>query len=261
VEQPIVQPGFVSLDEQSALEIIDNQPSFGIYKDNYFITGIPTNRGISKQTADVKFQLSIRQRLTQSVLPFETFLFLTLTQKSFWNLYNNSSPFRDTNFNPALSLGKVIIVDNELKGVASLAVEHESNGRDSLASRSWNMVSASGSYFFNPRFKIEGKVWLPFWIDKDNNPDLVKLRGVCYFELHYRSADERLLVSWHVNPRKKFGNVNHIFEAHYKVGPKANQYWFLQYYTGYGESMMDYKRYSSMIRVGFSIKANFLSVF
>ena len=260
VEHPIIQPGFVSLDEESALDIIDRQPSFGIFKDNYFLTGIPLNRAIDGETADVKFQLSIRQRLTQSVLPFKSFLYLTVSQKSYWNLYRKSAPFRDTNFNPTLSLAKIIIRNNELKGVASLSLEHESNGRDSLANRSWNMVALSASYFFNPRFKIEGKIWAPFWIAEENS-DIVKLRGLGYVEFHYRSADERLWMSLQLNPRKKFGNLNTIFEVHYKVGPKANQYWFLQYYNGYGESMMDYNRCASMLRVGFSIKANFMSVF
>lgn len=260
VESPIVKPGFVHLDEESALDIVDHQPSFGIFKDNYFLTGVPLNHSIDGETADVKFQISIRQRLTQSILPFKTFLYLTVSQKSYWNLYQKSAPFRDTNFNPTLSVAKVLIRNNQLKGAAALSLEHESNGRDSLENRSWNMISLSASYFFNPRFKIEGKVWAPFWI-ADENSDIVKLRGVGCVEFHYRSADERLWMSLHLNPYKKLGNFNTILEVHYKVGPKSNQYWFLQMYNGYGESMMDYNRYSSMVRVGFSIKTNFMSVF
>ena len=260
VEIPIIRPGFVRIDEDSALKIIDRQPSFGLFRDNYFLTGIPLNRKINGDNADVKFQLSIRQRITQSILPFKTFLYLTVTQKTYWNLYQKSAPFRDMNLNPSISVGKILIRNNELKGVAALSLEHESNGRDSLANRSWNMVSLSASFFFNPRFKIEGKLWAPFWIAPENS-DIVDRRGIGYVELHYRSADERLWLSLQMNPRRKFGRINTVFEMHYKVGPKANQYWFLQYYNGYGESLMDYDRYVSMLRVGFSIKANFMSVF
>lgn len=260
VSQPVIRRAFVHLEEESALKIIDNMPAFGIGNDNYFLTGIATNHRVTGETADVKVQLSIRQRLTQSILPFKTFLYLSLTQKICWDLYRESAPFRDYNINPGISLAKVIIRNNELKGVVSLALEHESNGEDSLKNRSWNMVSFSSSYFFNPRFKIDTKVWVPFWIAKEN-ADIVSRRGVGYMAIHYRSADERLWLTAQVTPVHKFGNFNTLLEAAYKVGPRSNQYWFLQYYNGYGESMIDYDRYTSMIRVGFCVKPNFMSVF
>ena len=74
----------------------------------------PTNRKIDKHSADAKFQISIRQRLTKSILPFKTFLYLTYTQRSFWDIYGKSSPFLDNNFNPGLSLSKALIYRNQL---------------------------------------------------------------------------------------------------------------------------------------------------
>lgn len=149
----------LKVDEQDALELFDNTPSFGIYRDNYFVTGVPTNQKIDKNSADAKFQVSIRQRLTKSILPFKTFLYLTYTQKAFWDIYRKSSPFQDNNFNPGISLSKAIIHHNTLKGIAVFSFEHESNGRDSLQSRSWNYLSLSGSWFFNARFSVQLKIW------------------------------------------------------------------------------------------------------
>ena len=37
--------GTVVVSEKSALELFDNTPSFGIFRDNYFVSGIPTNHG------------------------------------------------------------------------------------------------------------------------------------------------------------------------------------------------------------------------
>ena len=42
--------GSVVVDERTALELFDNTPSFGIFRDNYFVTGVPTNRKIDKKT-------------------------------------------------------------------------------------------------------------------------------------------------------------------------------------------------------------------
>lgn len=57
-------------------------PSFSIYKDNFFITGIPTHTGISKETADAKYQISFKQLLTRHTLPFDSQLFFIYTQKA-----------------------------------------------------------------------------------------------------------------------------------------------------------------------------------
>jgi phospholipase A1 len=103
----ITRPLYLEINDfDNILELLDCQPSFGMYKDNYIITGVPVNRGINKYTADVKFQLSIRQRLTKAALPYNTFRCITYTQKSFWDVYVKSAPFRDSNYNPRLILIK-----------------------------------------------------------------------------------------------------------------------------------------------------------
>lgn len=54
---------------------------------------------------------------------------------------------------------------------------------------------------------------------------------------NYQSADERLWCSAVINPRRKFINMNTTLEINFKPSPKANEYFFLQYYNGYaGES-------------------------
>lgn len=245
--------GSVVVDEKTALELFDNTPSFGIFRDNYFVTGVPTNRKIDKHSADAKFQISIRQRLTKSILPFKTFLYLTYTQKSFWDIYGKSSPFLDNNFNPGVSLSKVVIYRNQLVGMVVLSFEHESNGRDSLASRSWNYISLSGSWFIDYRFSAQLKLW-GGWVDREGNPDLLKYKGYGFVAFNYQSADERLWCSVVINPRRKFINMNTILEVNFKPSSKANEYLFLQYYNGYAENLLEYDRYVSMVRIGICIK-------
>ena len=123
----------------SIRKAFDNGPYFSLYRDNYFIAGIPLGQEIKRTNSDVKFQVSIAQRLTKSVLPFNTYLFLTYTQKCFWNVFEESLPMHDLNFNPGIGLSKLLIVKGHMIGKATLLIEHESNGRDGDASRSWNM--------------------------------------------------------------------------------------------------------------------------
>ncbi|MFR3215992.1 MAG: phospholipase A [Dysgonomonas mossii] len=98
-EVSIFEEEQIEVDEEDILKQIDNMPAFGIYRDNYFTTGVPLNQSINKNTADALFQVSIRHRLTKSRLPFNTFLYLTYTQKSYWDIYDKSAPFRDNNYN------------------------------------------------------------------------------------------------------------------------------------------------------------------
>jgi phospholipase A1 len=241
------------VDEDALLKEIDRQPSFGLYKENYFITGIPLDRKISKHSADAKFQISIRQRLSKTVLPYNTLLMLTYTQKSFWDIYAKSSPFADNNYNPGLALTKPLIYKNRLRGVAIVAVEHESNGQgDSLLSRSWNYLTVTGGYFLNPYISLQAKVWAG-WSDGENK-DLHKYRGYGLIAVNYCDLKDRFLASATINPRNKFGRFNTQLELSLKLSRKSNQYLFLQWYQGYGESFLEYNKYSSMLRFGICIR-------
>ena len=89
---------------------MDNGPYFTLYKDNYFIAGTTIGGKPTATNSDVKFQVSIAQRLTKSTLPFNTYLYLFYTQKCMWNVFENSMPMRDFNFNPGIGLAKHLFV-------------------------------------------------------------------------------------------------------------------------------------------------------
>ena len=79
----ILLTGGEALSEDSVTRDFSNQPYFGIYKDNYFIFGPSVGPKATKQNTNVKFQISIAQRLTRSTLPWGTYLYLFYTQKCF----------------------------------------------------------------------------------------------------------------------------------------------------------------------------------
>lgn len=246
------KPVYLEMTEEDALKLFNRQPAFGMFKDNYIVTGISTNREISENTADAKFQVSIRHRLTKTVLPFNTFLMLTYTQKCFWDIYAESAPFGDMNYNPGLLLGKPVIVDNKLRGMVSFSFEHESNGRDTVDSRSWNYATLSGAYFFNANLSVQAKLWGGWY--GDENHDLYKYRGFSLVALNYRTRNDKFWVSALINPRMKIARFNTQIELNLKLNSKLNQYLFLQWYQGYGEGLYEYKKYTSMVRLGICIK-------
>ncbi len=243
----------------SVRNAFDNGPYFTLFKDNYFLVGTSVNHVPSRTNSDVKFQISISQRLTKSTLPFNTYLFLMYTQKCFWNVFEESLPMHDINFNPGIGLTRLIIVKDRLVGKATLLLEHESNGRDGVQSRSWNKISFSANIFIDPHFMVHGKFWIPI-IDGGNNRDILKYCGIYQTGITVTSQSKRFGFSAILVKRQGWNlNFNTILEANYRIFKKDNQYLFVQYYNGYGEGLLDYKQFHSRLRVGLVIKPQFFS--
>lgn len=239
----------------------DQHYYFGLYKDNYFIFGPPINHKPDKHNTNIKFQISIAQKLTKSTLPWGTYLYLFYTQKVFWNVLENSMPMTDLNFNPGIGLTKPLFVKDRFIGKLSLILEHESNGRDGDESRSWNRVSFGGSIMVDPNFVVSGKFWIPI-IDGVNNKDILKYCGIYQFGWQFQSSNRKLSLGVTLTRRAKgFFNYNTCIEAAWRWSTKSNQYLFMQFYNGYGEGLLAYKTYTSHIRLGIVIKPTLFSEF
>jgi len=247
------------IDSDSIRRAFDDGPYFGLYKDNYFIFGCPVGQKATRENSNIKFQISIAQRLTRSTLPFGSYLFLFYTQKCFWNILENSMPMTDLNFNPGIGLTKPIFVKNRFVGKINLIAEHESNGRDGAASRSWNRLSLGGSIMIDPQIVVHGKFWIPV-IDGSENRDILDYCGIYQVGTSFNSQNGRFGCAVTLVKRKGWNhNYNVIAELNYRIFPRDNQFLFLQYYNGYGEGLLAYKEHHSMLRVGIVIKPRLFS--
>lgn len=242
---------------------VQELPYFSIHSDNYFITGIPTNTSVNSSSADAKYQVSFKQMVTRNALPGNTYLFLTYTQKAFWDLYEDSFPFREINFNPSVGLGKPIFDKNDrLKGLAAAYYEHESNGRDSIFSRSWNRLSMEYTTFLNDKLKMRAKAWIPFTY-KEGNPDILDYRGLGELQLSYEVHPDKLYVELFLGKGLTW-DTKGTFRPRIYYNPfkknSSNQYFMLEWYVGQGESLIDYETFTSTIRIGYVIKSNELNL-
>ena len=249
------------LEADSIRRALDNGPYFTLYKDNYFIAGTTIGGKPTATNSDVKFQVSIAQRLTNSTLPFNTYLYLFYTQKCMWNVFENSMPMRDFNFNPGIGLAKHLFVKNRYVGKVTLMIEHESNGRDGIESRSWNKVSLASNIFIDPNFMVHGKVWIPI-IDGQNNQDILYYNGIYQVGTTFTTPNKRFGFALTMVKRKGWNfKYNTIWEVNYRLFKDENQFLFLQYYNGYGENLLDYNQYHSRLRIGLVIKPQLFSEF
>ena len=249
------------LNADSIVNDFDSRPAFGIYKDTYFVGGTALNTKPTEFNSDVKFQISFRHRLTKSILPLHSHLFLQYSQKAIWNVFEESLPFHDLNFNPGIGVQNLVVYNGKLVGNGTIMLEHESNGRDGEASRSWNKVSVSYAAVIDPRLEVYGKTWIPI-IDGQQNKDILKYCGIFQVGSQFISADRRWVADVTFVKRQGWNlNFNTILNVGFRFSKRDNQYLMLHFYDGYGENLLDYNKYHCRLRIGLLIRPNFFSDF
>lgn len=250
-----------SIKKMTATEVFLSQPNFSMYKDNYFISGTAFKEEPTINNSDAKFQVSLKYRIDQKPVFDNVFAYITYTQKSFWDIYSESSPFGDINFNPGIGLIRPYMNKKGRFGYYSIMLEHESNGKDSLSSRSWNFISLNWSAEINSKLLIEAKAVLPFGY-KTDNPDLFKYIGYGDIGFTYifipRKIYAKIIVKKGTSWDWKGSIETQLF---FKPIQSSNLYFMLQGFHGYGENLLEYNKEVSMMRFGIVIKPNFMNFF
>lgn len=230
------------------------------YEKNYLMATYSDGNFQKKDNTrkdELKFQISLALPLWRGILGKDSVLAASYTQKSWFQLsnVNESSPFRETNYEPqlfvawkthyALPFGW-IIQDVET------GINHQSNGRNDREklSRSWNRIYARASAI-KDHWTIEIKPWwrIPEKTKNDDNPDISKYRGYFDLAVGYYYQNHQFKLSGHYNPASNKGGL----EASYSYPITKNIRFYTQYYTGYGESLVDYQKNIQRIGIGISL--------
>ena len=235
---------------------LKTRPFLTPYKDNYFVLGTALNEKPDNYNSNVKFQISVAFRIAKG-LPLNSFLSITYTQLTIWDVFQRSLPMRDLNFNPGLSWTTPWYHGDRFIGTTSLILEHESNGRDGDKSRSWNRIAMSGSLLLTDNVILYGKIWIPI-IDSQNNRDILKYRGIGQLGAEIQTFNKRCTfdVMFEKGTGKRF---NTAWEFSWRVGKRSNLCLFTQFYSGYGECLLNYNEYHCELRTGISFRPSFLT--
>ncbi len=209
---------------------------------------------------EVKFQFSYKFPIWNNIIG-DADLWGAYTNLSFWQAYNNihSNPFRETNHEPELFLsfqGKRDFFGFK-NSHNSLGIVHQSNGQDSSHSRSWNRIYLTMA-FERGNFAFALKPWYRIPEDDkisatdpsgDDNPDIDKYMGYGELSAGYKWNDHLLSMLLRNNLRGT-GNKGAIqLDWTFPVTRRIKGY--VQYFNGYGESLIDYN--ASVNRIGAGI--------
>lgn len=219
---------------------------------------------IDMDAFEAKFLISLKADIgSQSeidLLGFKTFrLWGAYTQQSNWQILNtrNSSPFRETNYEPELIATLGTGKENGLK-LVNIGLVHQSNGRSLPQSRSWNRVYVQGGWEFNNSTSIMARGWLriPENPLKDDNPDMIDYIGrgdvVLRWEPSNKSQAIALLMRNNLRLSNNRGFMQLDWSTPISFGNAARMH--VQLSSGYGESMIDYNQRQSTLGFGFSFR-------
>lgn len=217
--------------------------------------GVANTRGI--ETTEAKFQLSFKTRLAANLLGDNGDLWAAYTQSSRWQVYSHaiSRPFRETNYEPELMF--VWKTQADLLGFkmryASLGLNHQSNGRADSLSRSWNRVIGQVG-LEKDDVAITLRSWrrIPENAGSDDNPDIEKFLGRGEVELAKRFG-QHLLVARVNHPLLPKSDSKSSLRLDYAFPLIGKLRGHIQYFTGYGESLIDYNHKANYLGLGISL--------
>ena len=228
------------------------------YEPIYAVYGPNTN-------SDARIQLSFKYQLFGSRAregrqSWGDGFYFAYTQRMFWDLGADSSPFRNIDFQPELfyvtpprGLSEKVTLS------AQIGLRHESNGRDGDASRSANSVYVAPMAAFSlggdRRLTVAPRLWF-YAGDLSDNPDIRHYRGNTGLFAEIGDEDGlRLSTSSRFNIGSGKGSIaaDLSYPLRRILGGGPDFYLFAQSFAGYGENLLDYNRRTTRLRIGVAL--------
>ena len=230
------------------------------YEPFYFIAGT--------KSPNAKIQMSFMYQLLNNEGPLATKapalkgFHVAYTQTSLWDWNAPSAPFFDTSYKPEFLYAWERIAGGQPPNWYQLdlqgGLKHESNGKDGADSRSLNIAYLRPTLTLGEddglQLTLQPRAWV-YLGNLSDNPDIADYRGY---------ADLRAIVGWkrglQLSALGRMGkDANHgslqldLTYPMMKIFGSFSVYLDAQYFTGYGESLLEYNRRSEAFRAGFSI--------
>ncbi|SDK83239.1 phospholipase A1 [Modicisalibacter muralis] len=243
----------------------DNPLAITVYRRNYLLPWTyntnPDQQAFNSISSDgnadkaeVKFQISLKINVLEDMFGDNGDLYFAYTQRSWWQAYNAdaSSPFRETNYEPEA----FVSFDNDLtlfgwtNTINRIGYAHQSNGQSQPLSRSWNRIYADMLFQRGDWAVSVAPHWrIPESDEDDDNPDLDNYIGYGDITVVRAFGDHEVSLLVRGNPGKHHYGAR--LDYSFPLVGKIRGY--IQYYDGYGESLIDYDQDVQRLGLGFSL--------
>jgi phospholipase A1 len=242
-----------------------HRPIYGLIhwtSDKNVRPGSPTrafdlDEPVDLDSAEGKIQLSFKTKVAEGLFGTPSDVWFGYTQVSYWQLGNRrqSSPFRETNYEPETSL--IVPVDwgiGELRmRFVGLTLNHQSNGQGGSFSRSWNRLIGEAAAEYGA-WSFHVRPWTRIFAssgDRNDNPDIEDFAG-----------RGEVSVAWRRQGHVVTATARHSLRADERSRGSARLDWafplvgslngHVQVFSGYGLNLIDYNHRQTTIGIGVS---------
>ncbi len=229
--------------------------------DKKYDSGVPN---INYNDKEAELQVSLKLRVARNLFGLQEKYYVSYTHQAFWQIYTESSPFRESMYNPEAFV-VFPISDNEsifqLRSV-KFAVAHRSNGQPDTSEvifvngQVLGNKSRSVNYVYT-QFRLQHKTlitdlmfWLPFRRSNNlsDNPDLMDYTGYTSLKFTYFYNEHMFTLMGRGNFETGKGAVEATYS--YPLINDINIY--AKVFSGYMESLIDYNNNITKCSIGFS---------
>ncbi|MBN2894624.1 MAG: phospholipase A [Campylobacterales bacterium] len=240
------------------------------YREGHYTSYAPSD---TYTNIEAEMQISLLYDLYTDLFGLDEVYSIAYTQKSMWQIYAKSSPFRETNYHPELLINFPLYHASDTLSLKmfQVALSHQSNGQGNITkldynlsavqeisqqswitnrSRSWNALTGMLVMQHRALF-IALKGWYRFDDGRDDdNADLLKYLG--YGEVSLLLPFEKGLYKarFRLNIQTGYGTMEGSFS--YPLANHENVYFYAKMFSGYGETLIDYNHYITKFSIGFS---------
>ncbi len=248
-------------------KVTPNSFAIGLYKPNYLLpfyyTRMPYNSIYRGNTPDneslkkteIKYQLSFKVPVWKNIFNYPVSLNAAYSQLSYWQAYNKSAFFRETNYEPEIFLSSELnhhLFKNWRFNIFTLGVVHQSNGLGGTLERSWNRAYM-GAVFSSDHWIIGIKPWIIFHDNtyEQQNPDLFKYLGYEEIAIAYKYNNQVISLLTRNMIETGFKRSAAILSWSFPLTTYVKGY--VQVFSGYGQSLIEYNHRTNSFGLGVAL--------
>ncbi len=240
------------------------------YREGHYTSYTPSDKYTN---IEAEMQISLQYDLYTDLFGLDEVYSLAFTQKSMWQIYEKSSPFRETNYHPEFLISFPLYHASDILSLKMFQVSlaHQSNGQGNVTkldynlstienisqkswienrSRSWNYTTGMLVMQHRALF-LALKGW--YRLDdgtEDDNADLLKYMGHGEVSLLVPYGKGLYKTRFRRNFQTGYGLLEGSFS--YPMANHDNVYIYAKIFSGYGETLIDYDQYVTKFSIGFS---------
>ena len=243
------QPNFVTAHFSSSVNRAPHSPS---HPEG---GGFPGYRDV-----EAEVQVSLRAKVLQDFVGHGN-LWLAYTQQSLWQVLDgdDSRPFRASDYKPEADY--VVPIPQRLGTLAGwrwrlaqVGIAHESNGLSDPLSRSWNYADLATAFTHDDYALQARHFWRLPESGVNDNGDLTRYIGSTELEADwFPGTDTHQLTLRTSFDSWSRGSLKYVWTHPVFAAKPDGLRWYLQLFSGYGETLLDYNHHQNSVAVGFTL--------